>query len=83
MSGVGTPKAASAAPGRRERKLRASRERLFESALALFLEQGFDATTVDQIAARADVARATAFNHYPQKVTSYRWQTRRFVIRKF
>lgn len=59
----------SSAEGRRERKRQASRERLYSAAIALFLEHGFDATTVDQIANRADVARATAFNYFPQKVT--------------
>jgi AcrR family transcriptional regulator len=41
---------------------------LYSAAIALFLDNGFEATTVDQIANRADVARATAFNYFPQKV---------------
>ena len=64
----GTP-VVSSAEGRRERKRQASRERLYSAAIALFLEHGFDATPVDQIANPADVARATAFNYVPQKVT--------------
>lgn len=59
---------ASAVLGRRERKRLVSRERLYDVAIRLFLEKGFDNTTVDQIAERADLARATAFNHFPQKV---------------
>ena len=56
------------AAGRRDRKRQASYELLFKAAIELFLEHGFDNTTIDQIAERADMARATAFNHFPQKV---------------
>ena len=37
------------------------------AALELFAAQGFDATTIDQIAERADVARQTVLNHFPHK----------------
>ena len=53
--------------GRRERKRVELRDRLYTAAIDLFVRHGFDATTMDDIAARADVARATVFNHYPQK----------------
>jgi AcrR family transcriptional regulator len=43
------------------------RQRLLAAALELFEAQGFDATTIDQIADRADVARQTVLNHYPAK----------------
>lgn len=43
------------------------RERLLDAALTLFEAQGYDGTTIDEIAARADVARQTVLNHYPQK----------------
>jgi AcrR family transcriptional regulator len=57
-----------AAPlGRRERSKAAVRQRLLEAALAAFAEKGYRASTIDEIAERADVARATAFNHYPRK----------------
>ncbi|MGH3249629.1 MAG: helix-turn-helix domain-containing protein [Trebonia sp.] len=35
--------------------------------MELFIERGFDATTMDDIAARADVARATVFNYFQRK----------------
>jgi AcrR family transcriptional regulator len=57
----------SAAPTRRERKRQDVSDRLYRTALALFVEQGFDATTMDEIGERADVARTTVFNYYPQK----------------
>ncbi len=43
------------------------RERIYAAAVALFVEHGFTETTMDVIAERADVARATVFNHFPQK----------------
>lgn len=56
------------AGGRRERRRREIRDRLYETAVALFLEQGYERTTMDEIANRADVARTTVFNHYPRKL---------------
>lgn len=35
--------------------------------MALFVEKGFDSTTMEDIAELADVARATVFNHFPRK----------------
>ncbi len=55
------------AEGRRERKKRELRSRIYQKAQELFLEQGFDATTVEQIAAAADIAPATFFNHFQSK----------------
>jgi len=54
-------------PGLRERKKAATRLRIQETALALFLDQGYDATTVEQIAATADVSHMTFFRHFPTK----------------
>jgi TetR/AcrR family transcriptional regulator, cholesterol catabolism regulator len=55
------------APTMRERKQRATRERLLTAAQTLFAERGYDRTTMDDIAADADVSRATAFNYFPRK----------------
>lgn len=66
-----------AEPGRQDRWHRVH-DRLFESACELFLESGYVATTVDEIAVRAGVARKTAFNHYPRKRDLVsEWGTRR------
>ncbi len=43
------------------------RARLYETALGLFRERGFDATRIDDIAARAGVAKGTLFNFFPSK----------------
>ncbi|MBA8991422.1 AcrR family transcriptional regulator [Curtobacterium pusillum] len=49
------------------RPRRSSAEVLADAAAELFLEQGYGRTTVDQIAARAGVSRATFFNYFTAK----------------
>jgi AcrR family transcriptional regulator len=44
-----------------------ARERLVSAAVDLFTEQGYDTTTVVQIAQRAGVTRSTFFRHFPDK----------------
>jgi AcrR family transcriptional regulator len=44
-----------------------ARERLVVAAVELFSEQGYDATTVAQIAERAGVTKSTFFRHFPDK----------------
>ena len=53
--------------GRRERKKLETRQRISTAAFALFVERGYEATTVEAIAERADVAKGTVFNYFPQK----------------
>jgi len=57
----------SSSPGRRERKKVETRQRILASAVDLFAAQGYDATTMDDIAESADVSRATVFNFFPRK----------------
>jgi TetR/AcrR family transcriptional regulator, cholesterol catabolism regulator len=52
---------------RRERKKEETRERIFQAAMRLFKQKGFEATTVDEIAEKADVAKGTFFNYFPHK----------------
>ena len=52
---------------RRERKKRETRRRLMETALRLFREHGYDATTVEEITEAADVAKGTFFNYFETK----------------
>jgi len=54
-------------PDWRQRKKNATRDRLRASALRLFREQGYDATTVEQIAAAAGVSHMTFFRYFPAK----------------
>lgn len=49
------------------RPRRSSRDTLQDSACELFLELGYERTTVDEIARRAGVSRATFFNYFRAK----------------
>jgi AcrR family transcriptional regulator len=54
-------------PGLRERKKARTRWAIQEEALKLFREQGYQATTIDQIAAAADISPSTFFRYFPTK----------------
>ena len=54
-------------PDWRQRKKNATRDRIRASALRLFGEQGYDATTVEQIAAAAGLSHMTFFRYFPTK----------------
>ena len=58
---------AATAEGHRERKKRKTRERIIEAAIALFDADGFEATTVAEIAAAAEIAPRTFFAYFPSK----------------
>jgi AcrR family transcriptional regulator len=54
-------------PDWRQRKKNATRERIRASALRLFRDQGYEATTVEQISADAGVSHMTFFRYFPAK----------------
>src|SRR3712207_4182302 len=53
--------------GLRERKKRAAREAIAATAPRLFADRGFDAVTVAEVAAAANVSEKTVFNHFATK----------------
>jgi AcrR family transcriptional regulator len=64
-----------AAEGRRERKRRQTRERIEQAAMTLFLERGFDATTIEDITEAADVSKRSFFDYFPSKEeVVFAWQ---------
>lgn len=56
-----------AEPGRRERKRQEKLDHIAQTGFRLFEAHGFDAVTMEQIAAEADVAKGTLYSHFPVK----------------
>ncbi|MFI6250570.1 TetR/AcrR family transcriptional regulator [Streptomyces sp. NPDC051016] len=54
-------------PSLRERKKIKTREAIREATYGLVEEQGWDATTIEQIAERAEVSPSTVFRYFPTK----------------
>lgn len=61
------PTAAPPPAGRRQRKRNQTLDHLAATAFGLFETHGYDAVTMEQIAAQADVAKGTLYNHFPVK----------------
>jgi AcrR family transcriptional regulator len=53
--------------GEREVQMRATRDRIVEAAIELFIEVGISQATMRQIGLRADVAPGTLRNHFPSR----------------
>ncbi|MCM0639605.1 TetR family transcriptional regulator [Cellulomonas wangsupingiae] len=59
--------AATPAPRLVERSRQAARAEVARTGVALFLERGFDATTMDDVAAAAGISRRTLFRYFGSK----------------
>ena len=64
--------------GLRERKKQQTREAIAEAARALFVERGFEAVRVAEIADAADVSEKTVFNYFPTKEDLVFWRLEAF-----
>ncbi|MEU0281868.1 MULTISPECIES: helix-turn-helix domain-containing protein [unclassified Streptomyces] len=53
--------------GLREMKMERTRQLIADTAISLFREHGFAATTIEQIAAAAEVGARTVYRYYPTK----------------
>ncbi|NRB43150.1 MAG: TetR/AcrR family transcriptional regulator [Pseudomonadales bacterium] len=63
-----TPKQETMPQGsRRELRKQAFREKIMQSAIALFEQYGCDETTLEDICKKADVSRPTFYSYYPTK----------------
>ena len=69
--------------GLRERKKRLMRQQLTDTATELFLERGFDAVRVADVAAACGVSEKTVFNYFPAKESLLldRWDTTMASVR--
>jgi len=67
LTGRDTPVTSPAVVGLRERKKARTRVRIRAEAIRLMSEQGFGATTVEQVAEAADISPSTFFRYFPTK----------------
>ncbi len=63
----------AARPGLRERKKNKTRKIIQREALRLFRLQGYEATTISQIAEAAEISESTFFRYFPTKEDIVRW----------
>ena len=72
----------SAAP-KRERRKQARPGELLEAALDLFVEKGYAATRVEEVAARAGVSKGTLFLYFPSKEDLFKAVVRHNIVGRF
>ncbi len=57
--------------------------RLFETAARLFTQQGYDATSIDQIASAASIGKPTIYRRYPTKDHLFQAVLKEHLFRRF
>ena len=73
----------SSSSGKRERRKEARPGELLDAALALFVEKGFAATRVEEVAARAGVSKGTLFLYFPSKEELFKAVVRETIAGRF
>lgn len=68
---------------RRARRKEARPGELLDAALALFVEKGFAATRVEEVAARAGVSKGTLFLYFPSKEELFKAVVRETIAGRF
>ena len=68
---------------KRERRKQARPGELLDAALDLFVEKGFSATRVDEVAARAGVSKGTLFLYFQSKEDLFKAVVRENIANKF
>lgn len=68
---------------RRSRRKEARPGELLDAALALFVEKGFAATRVEEVAARAGVSKGTLFIYFPSKEELFKAVVRESISGKY
>ena len=70
-------------PTKRERRKEARPGELLDAALSLFVEKGFAATRVEEVAARAGVSKGTLFLYFPSKEELFKAVVRETIAGRF
>lgn len=70
-------------PHKRERRKEARPSELMDAALSLFVEKGFAATRVEEVAQRAGVSKGTLFLYFPSKVDLFKAVVRENIAGRF
>ncbi|WP_306320046.1 MULTISPECIES: TetR/AcrR family transcriptional regulator [unclassified Streptomyces] len=74
------PRVRAGRPTREQAEAR--HQELLDAALDLFLERGFEVTTIEMIAARVSMTKRTIYARYPDKATLFRAAIQRAVERQ-
>jgi AcrR family transcriptional regulator len=69
--------------GRLDRRKEKTKQTIVAAAMRLIQKQGFDGTTMEQIAEQADVAKGTLYNYFPAKEAIISEWVRRTSIEKY
>lgn len=80
---MSTPLPPSPPSSKRERRKEARPGELLDAALELFVEKGYTATRVEEVAARAGVSKGTLFLYFPSKEELFKAVVRESIVGRF